>query len=48
MSDACGTHMEEKTDTYRVLVGKHQGRKPCERLRHKYEDKIKVDVQERG
>jgi hypothetical protein len=42
-------HTHGGEDRYmKVLVGKHQGRKPYGRLRHKYEDKIKVDVQERG
>jgi len=31
---------------YRVLVGKHEGKKPLRRLRQKWEDNIKMDIQE--
>jgi hypothetical protein len=38
--------MEEKRDTYRVLVGKPEGRRPLGRPRRRWEDNIKVDLQE--
>jgi hypothetical protein len=40
--------MEEKTDVCRVLLGKHQGRRPLGRIRHKWETNIKVELEERG
>ena len=33
---------------YRVLVGKHEGRRPLGRPRLKWEDNIKMDIQEVG
>ena len=33
---------------HRVLVGKPQGKKPLGRQRHKWEDNIKMDLQEVG
>jgi len=33
---------------YRVLVGKHEGKKPLGRPRHRREDDIKMDIQEVG
>jgi hypothetical protein len=32
----------------RVLVGKHEGKRPLGRPRHGWEDNVKVDVQEVG
>jgi hypothetical protein len=32
----------------RVLVGKHEGKRPYGRLRSRWEDNIKIDFQERG
>jgi len=34
--------------TYRVLVGKPEGRRPLGRPRHRWEDNIKMDLQEVG
>jgi len=34
---------EERRGAYRVLVGRHEGRRPLGRPRHKLEDDIKVD-----
>ena len=31
---------------YRILMGKHEGRRPLARLRHIWEDNIKLDLQE--
>ena len=33
---------------YRVLVGKHEGKKPLGRPRRRWEDNIKMDIQEVG
>jgi len=33
---------------YRVLVGKPDGKSPLGKLRHRWEDNIKMDVQEVG
>ena len=40
--------MGERTDVYRVLVGKPEGNRPCGRPRRKWEDNIKMDLQEMG
>jgi hypothetical protein len=41
-------HMWERRDVYRVLVGTLDGKRPLERPRHRWEDNIKMDVQEVG
>jgi len=33
---------------YRVLIGKPEGKGPLRRLRHRWEDNIKIDLQEVG
>jgi len=33
---------------YRVLVGKSEGKRPLGRARHRWEDNIKMDLQEVG
>jgi hypothetical protein len=33
---------------YRVLVGKPEGKRPLGRLRHRWEDNIKMELQEVG
>jgi hypothetical protein len=33
---------------YKVLVGKLEGKRPLERPRHRWEDNIKMDIQEVG
>jgi hypothetical protein len=40
--------MEEKTGSYRILVGTPEGRRTLGRPRHRWEDKIKMDLQEVG
>ena len=40
--------MGESRGLYRVLVGKSEGKKPLGRPRHKWEDNIKMDLQEVG
>ena len=37
--------MGERRGVYRVLVGKPEGKRPLERLRRRWEDNIKMDVQ---
>ena len=39
-------HMEERRDIYRVLVGKPDGKTPLGRPRNRWEDNIKIDLQE--
>jgi hypothetical protein len=38
--------MEEERGVYRVLVGKPEGKRPLGRPRHRWEDNIKMDLQE--
>jgi hypothetical protein len=40
--------MGEERGLYRVLVRKHGGKRPFERLRRRWEDNIKMDLQEVG
>ena len=40
--------MEEGRGVHRVLVGKPEGKRPFGRLRHRWEDNIKMDIQEVG
>ena len=40
--------MGERTGVYRVLVGKLEGKRPLGRTRRKWEDNIKMDLQEVG
>ena len=40
-------HMGERRGIHRVLVGKHEGKRPLGRPRHRWED-IKMDLQEAG
>ena len=40
--------MGERRDVYRVLVGKPEGRRPLGRPRRRWEDNIKMDLQEVG
>jgi len=40
--------MEERRGVYRVLVGKPEGKRPLGRPRHRWEDNIKMDLQEVG
>jgi len=40
--------MEEGRSLYRVLVGKPEGRRPLGRPRRRWEDNIKMDLQEVG
>jgi len=40
--------MGESRGVYRVLVGKPEGMRPPEKLRHRWNDNIKMDLQEMG
>ena len=40
--------MEEERGVYRVLVVKHEGRSPLGRPRRRWENNIKMDLQEVG
>jgi len=40
--------MGAKRDVYRVLVGKPEGKRPFGRSRRRWEDNIKMDLQEMG
>ena len=40
--------MGERRGVYRVLVGKPEGKRPLGRLRRRWEDNIKMDLQEVG
>ena len=41
-------YMGEMRGIYRVLVGKPEGKSPLGRPRHRWEDNIKMDLQEVG
>ena len=41
-------HMGEGRDVYRVLVGKPEGKRPLGRHKRRWEDNIKMDLQEVG
>ena len=41
-------HMGESRGMYKVLVGKHEGRRPLGRSRCRWEDNVKMDFQEVG
>ena len=40
--------MGERRDAYRVLVGRPEGKRPLGRPRFRWEDNIKMDLQEVG
>jgi len=40
--------MEKMRGVYRVLVGKPEGKRPLGRPRHRWENNIKMDLQEVG
>jgi hypothetical protein len=40
--------MGEERKVYKVLVGKPRGKRPLERLRHRWEDGIRMDLRETG
>ena len=40
--------MRERRGAYRVLVAKHEGKRPLGRRRRRWEDNIKMDLQKVG
>jgi hypothetical protein len=38
--------MEEKRNAYRILMRKQEGKRPLRRLRHRWENNIKMDLRE--
>jgi hypothetical protein len=38
--------MGEGIDVYKILVGKPEGKRPLGRPRHRWEDNIKMDLQD--
>jgi hypothetical protein len=38
----------KKRNAYRILVGKHEGKRPLARSRRRWEDNIKMDLRETG
>ena len=38
----------QRRGVYRVLVGRHEGKRPLGRPRHRWEDNIKMDLREVG
>jgi len=40
--------MEETSGVYRVLLGKPEGKRPLGRPRRRWEDNVKMDLQELG
>jgi hypothetical protein len=40
--------MGEEWKVYKVLVGKSEGKRPLERIRHRWEDGIGMDLRETG
>jgi hypothetical protein len=40
--------MEDERKMYKVLVGKPEGKRLLERLRHRWEDGIRMDLGETG
>jgi hypothetical protein len=40
--------MREKSNAYRILVGKPEGKRPLGRLRRRWVDNIKIDLREIG
>jgi len=47
-NDMGGAHMGEWRVVHRVLVGKPEGKRPMGRPRRRWEDNIKMDLQEVG
>jgi hypothetical protein len=40
--------MGEERGMYRVLVGKPEGKRPMGKLRHRWEDNVRMNLQEAG
>jgi hypothetical protein len=48
MGGACCAHGGELRGAYNILVGKPEGRRLLGKLRHRWEDNIKMDLREIG
>ena len=48
MGGECSTYGGERRGVYRVLVRKPEGKRPLGRSRRRWEDNIKMDIQEAG
>ena len=48
MGVACSTYGGDRRGVCRVLVGKPEGKRPLGRPRRRWEDNIKIDLQEVG
>ena len=46
MGGACGTYGAGERRVYRALVGQPEGKRPLGRPRRRWEDNIKMDLQE--
>jgi hypothetical protein len=40
--------MGEMQNVYKILVSKTEGKRPCERFRHRWEDNVRMDLREIG
>jgi hypothetical protein len=47
MGRACSTS-GEKSNAYRLLMGRLEGKRPLGRLRRRWVDNIKIDLREKG
>jgi hypothetical protein len=43
MGVTCSTHMEKTRNSYKMFVGKAEGKRPLVRRKCRWDDKIKVD-----
>jgi len=48
MGETCSAYGREERCIYRVLVGKPEGKRPRGRPRRRWDDNIKMDLQEVG
>jgi hypothetical protein len=47
MGSSCSTNGEEKKNTYRIVEGKPEGKRPLGRPRRRWMDNIKIELRER-
>jgi hypothetical protein len=40
--------MGEMRNVYKILVGEPEGKRPCRRTRHRWEDNVRVNFREIG
>jgi hypothetical protein len=48
MGGVCSTYEGREVGAYRILLGRPEGRRPLGRPRRRWEDNIKIDLQEVG